>query len=209
MISGNEVARLPLDLPLRCHCGDVRGIASAVSPSAGLRFICYCKDCQAFASFLKRPDVLDPAGGTDIFQMPPGRLKLTAGKEAVRCLRLSNSGVYRWYTDCCRTPIGNTFGPRVPMIGMIHCFMDHQAGGHCRDVALGLPLCRIYEHSSVEPLLPSAPPPQSFGVFVRRTSKMLNWWMRGLARPNPFFDAGTNAPLSVPRVLTQSERAAL
>src|SRR6266446_4605702 len=58
-------------------------VASDVSPSSGFRFVCYCKDCQAFARFLERTDVLDPAGGTDIFQMPPGRVKLTAGTDAM------------------------------------------------------------------------------------------------------------------------------
>jgi Family of unknown function (DUF6151) len=106
----------------------VRGIASAVSPSTGCRVLCYCKDCEAFARFLERADVLDAAGGTDIFQMPPGRVNLTAGTDAVRCLRLSNRGVYRWYTDCCRTPIGNTAGPRVPLIGVIHLFYGPPGG---------------------------------------------------------------------------------
>ena len=27
------------------------------------------------------------------------------------------------YTDCCRTPIGNTAGPRFPVVGLIHSFM--------------------------------------------------------------------------------------
>jgi hypothetical protein len=187
----------------------MRGVASGVSPSTGFRVLCYCKDCQVFAHFLERGDVLDPAGGTDIFQMPPGRVKLTAVMDAVRCLRLDNKGVYRWYTDCCRTPIGNTAGPRVPLIGVIHCFMDHQADGRPRDVVLGPPLCRIYEWSAIGPLPPTAPAPPSFGLFVRRAWKMFGWWMRGLARPAPFFDDATNAPCSVPRVLTRSERAAL
>ena len=92
----------------------MRGIASDVSPPTGFRFVCYCKDCQAFAHFLDRADVLDPAGGTDIFHMPPGRVKLTAGTDALRCLRLSNK-VLRWYTECCRTPIANTpAGPGFP-----------------------------------------------------------------------------------------------
>jgi hypothetical protein len=77
-----------------------------VSPSAGFRFVCYCTDCQAFARFLGRPDVLDAAGGTDIFQMPPAHLKLPAGTDALRCLCLS-AKVLRWYTDlraiCHRT----------------------------------------------------------------------------------------------------------
>ena len=112
-----------MDLPLRCRCGRMRGVASDVSPSTGFRFVCYCKDCQAFARFLERADVLDPAGGTDIFQMPPGRVRLTAGTDALRCLRLSNK-VLRWYTNCCRTPIANTAArPHFPVIGVVHSFM--------------------------------------------------------------------------------------
>jgi hypothetical protein len=209
VIADSDAARVPLDLPLRCRCGQVRGIARAVSPSTGCRVACYCEDCQAFARFLERPDVLDAAGGTDIFQMPPGRLKLTAGTDAVRCLRLSKRGIFRWYTNCCRTPIGNTAGPRVPVIGVIHSFMDHEADCRSRNEVLGPPLCRIYERSALAPLPPTAPAPPSFGVFVRRTSKMLGWWARGLGRPTPFFDDRTNAPRSVPRVLTPGERASL
>jgi hypothetical protein len=47
-----------MNVPLRCRCGRVRGVASDVSRSTGFRFICYCKDCQAFAHFLGRADVL-------------------------------------------------------------------------------------------------------------------------------------------------------
>ena len=203
------MAHLPLDLPLRCQCGHVRGIASDVSPPSGFRFVCYCKDCQAFARFLERLDVLDPAGGTDIFQMPPARVKLSAGTDAVRCLRLSDKGVLRWYADCCRTPIGNTAGPRFPVVGLIHSFISREADGRSRDEALGAPLCRIYERSAVGPLPPNAPAPPSLGIFALRASRILGWWLRGLGRPTPFFDDDTNAPLSLPRVLTPSERAVL
>jgi hypothetical protein len=194
------------DLPLCCKCGHVRGIAHQVAPYSGFRFVCYCQDCQAFARFLERPDVLDTAGGTDIFHMPTGRMKLTAGTDAVRCLRFSGK-VFRWYTDCCRTPIGNTAGPRFPVVGLIHSFMDHDAGGRSRDEALGAPLCRIFERSAVGPLPPNAPAPPSLGLFARRATTLLGWWLRGLGRSNPFFDEYTKAPLSVPRVLAPSERA--
>jgi hypothetical protein len=206
MITGIGVARLPLNLPLRCRCGRVRGIASEVSPASTFRFVCYCKDCQALARFLDRSDVLDAAGGTEIFQMPPGRVKLTAGADALRCLRLSDRGVLRWYTECCRTPIANTAGAGFPIIGMIHSFVDHEGG---RDEALGLTLCGIYTGSAIGPLPSDAPPPPSLRVFFRRGLKMLSWWVHGLGRPNPFFDDRTNAPIFVPRVLTQSERATL
>jgi Family of unknown function (DUF6151) len=202
---------MPADLPLQCRCNHLRGVASDVSPSSGFRFVCYCTDCQAFARFLGRADVLDPAGGTDIFQMPPGRMKLTAGTDAVRCLRLSSrTGVLRWYADCCRTPIGNTAtSPNFPLIAIVHSFMDHEADGRSRDVVLGPPLCRIFERSAVGPLPPQGPPPPSFGVFARRGSKMLGWRLRGLSRPTPFFDDRTKAPRAMPRVLTRSERDAL
>lgn len=202
------IPRRGADVPLRCRCGRVRGVAKGVSPKAGLRFVCYCKDCQAFARFLGRPDVLDEAGGTDIFQMAVGRLEMAAGGDALGCLRLASRGVYRWYADCCGTPIGNTMGPRVPLIGVTHSFMDHRGDGRPRDLVLGPPLCRIFERSAIGPLPSTAPPPPSPGVVLRRMSRLLVWSARGLARPNSFFDESTGAPCVAPRVLTSQERAA-
>jgi hypothetical protein len=200
---------MPLDLPLRCRCGRMRGLARNVSPSSGFRFVCYCKDCQAFARFLGRPDVLDAAGGTNIFHMPPACVKLTAGADALQCLSLSNK-VLRWYAECCRTPVANSAAaPGFPVVGVIHSFMDHEADGRSLDEALGPPLCRLYERSAAGPLPPNAPAPLSVGLFVRRVPKLLGWWVRGLSRPTPFFDDRTNAPRAAPRVLSSSERAAL
>jgi hypothetical protein len=45
--------------------------------------------------------------------------------------------------------------------------------------------------------------------LTQRASKVLGWWLCGLGRPNPFFDARTGAPLSAPRLVTPEERAAL
>ncbi len=147
------------ELPLACRCGHLRGVASEGSPSAGSRFVCYCKDCQAFARFLQRPDVLDAAGGTDIFQMPPGHVQHTAGADALRCLRLrSDTHVLRWYADCCRTPIGNAAdSPRFPVVALIHSFMRDEANGRSHDEVLGPPLCRIFDRSAIGPLPPTAP----------------------------------------------------
>jgi hypothetical protein len=195
-------------LPLRCQCGHLRGVANEVAPHTGFRFVCYCRHCQAFACFLERRDVLDAAGGTDIFHMPAGHVKLTAGTDAVRCLQFSGK-VFRWYTDCCRTPIANTGGPRFPVVGLIHSVMDHDADGRTREEVLGAPLCRIFERSAIGPLPPNAPPPRSLGLVALRVPTLLGWWLRGLGRPNPFFDEHTNAPLSVPRAFAPSDRALL
>jgi hypothetical protein len=194
------------DIPLRCQCGHLRGLARDVAPQDGFRFICYCGDCQAFARFLDRPDVLDAAGGTDIFHMPVGRVTLSTGASSLRCLQFS-SRVYRWYTECCRTPIANSAGPRFPVVGLVHSCMDCGADG--RDEVLGAPRCRIFERSAIGSLPSNAPPPPSFKLFASRGSKLLGWWLRGLSRPNPFFDDRTKAPLSSPRRFTADERAAL
>jgi Family of unknown function (DUF6151) len=153
---------------------------------------------------LERPSTQPSRHASD----PAGGVKLTTGTEAVRCLHFS-SRVFRWYTDCCRTPIANTAGPRFPVIGLIHSFMSIDTHGRTRDAVLGAPLCRIFEDSAIGPLPPNAPPPRSAGLVARRVPALLGWWLRGLGRPNPLFDEHTNAPLSVPRVFTPSERAAL
>ena len=113
--------------------------------------------------------MLDGAGGTDIFLMPAGRVKLAAGSDVVRCIHFSKR-VFRWYADCCRTPIANTAGPRFPVVGITNAFMDRAADGRSRDERLDAPLCRIFEQSATGPLPPSAPPPRSFGLslFVSR-----------------------------------------
>ena len=197
---------MPVDLQLRCRCGQMRGVARGVAPSSGFRLTCYCKDCQAFARFLGRPDVLDAAGGTDIFQMPPARLEITTGAEALRCLRFSEK-VFRWYAECCKTPIANTASTRrFPVVGLIHSFMDFEASGRSRDEVLGLPLCRIHERSAIRPLPADAPRPASLGIFAHRTVKVLDWWMRGLGRPSPFFDDTSGVPVSVPRAFARGER---
>ena len=67
-------------------------MAHEVSPGAGNHAVCYCDDCQAFAHFLGRAaDILDPHGGTEIFQMSPARIALTAGTERLACMRLSSA----------------------------------------------------------------------------------------------------------------------
>jgi hypothetical protein len=138
----------------------VRGVAREVSPSTGFRFVCYCRDCQAFARLLDRADVLDAASGTDIFQTAPGRVTLTEGVDALRCLRLrDNARVLRWYSDCCRTPVANTgTTARFPIVALIHSFIEDDCDGRSRDDVLGPPLCRIYERSATAPLPMYAPP---------------------------------------------------
>ena len=104
---------------IRCRCGAVTGRVSHASPSSINRVICYCSDCQAFAHHLGRADLLDTQGGSDIVQVAPASLVIDRGAEKIRALKLSEKGLYRFYVDCCKTPIGNLVGPKIPFIGIV------------------------------------------------------------------------------------------
>jgi hypothetical protein len=186
-------------VPVRCRCGCVAGSAR-VSPDDGLRFVCYCTDCQAFAQWLGRADALDAAGGTDIYQLPPARLTLSAGAGELRCVRRSDK-VLRWYAACCKTPIGNTATtPRFPLVALIHAAMDHAATGRSRDELLGPARCALFERSATS-ALPRVLPAPGVALFARRGGMMLRWWLGGMARPSPFFDARSGAPVAAPAAM--------
>ena len=200
------------EVSLRCRCGKVRGVASDVSPSATNRLVCYCDDCQAFAHFLERPDALDAAGGTDIFQMAPARVKITDGAALLRSMRLSPKGLLRFYTECCRTPVANTMSARVPFVGLIHAFVADETDGRSRDDAFGKPIGFINGRSARAAggevpanVHPTAP----LGVVARIARLLLGWWITGKGTPSPFFDAKSKAPRVAPRVLSEKERDAL
>ncbi len=202
------------DLPLSCTCGAVRGRLRDVSASSGNRLVCYCDDCQSFAHFLGRADeILDPQGGSDIFQMAPAHIEITEGTDHLACMRLTPKGLLRWYTDCCKTPIANTLASsRVPFAGVLDACTDHAGDGRSRDEALGPVLARVFGRFRVAKDDPNAPaatdrPPAS--VIFRSASKLLMAWLRREHAPSPFFDAQTGGPRATPKVLSEDELTAL
>jgi hypothetical protein len=197
------------DLELECACGKLRGKALSVSASTGTRVVCYCVDCQAFAHFLGNSNMLDERGGTDLFQMAPSKVQLTSGTDTLGCVRLSDKGMHRWYCTECKTPIGNTLGASVPFVGMIHSFMRVDRSGRSRDDVLGPPVARIKTESAT----PGAPIPASgwatLRAILRSVRLLAGWWLSRAGFPTPFFDAATQAPRALPRVLSVEERRAL
>jgi hypothetical protein len=74
----------PKDLPPRCRCGHVRGVANEVAPYTCFRFVCYSQDCQAFARLAPiRARLRRPAAALGAFEHPSAQLKLTMGKARV------------------------------------------------------------------------------------------------------------------------------
>ncbi|QNA89345.1 hypothetical protein G4G28_14260 [Massilia sp. Dwa41.01b] len=193
-----------MDIQLRCKCGKLRGSVDANRVVA--RAVCYCRDCQAFARFLKKEgEVLDAAGGTEVEATRPSGVRLTSGLEHLACMSLSPRGIYRWYASCCGTPIGNT--PRdakVAYVGLVRaCLME---APEVLDRQLGRKRFAANTKSAHGPV-PSTPLGLALAV-VKIGSMITAARLGGGYRDNPFFDAG-EAPVRVPRVLSREERAAV
>lgn len=190
------------DLPLACKCGKVRGVLHDASPSRVNRVVCYCADCQAFAHFLERPDLLDEHGGSDIVQVAPGNVVFHQGVENIAAVRLGPKGPFRWYATCCKTPLGNTVQPSLPFVGFVHEVFQGKI-----DV-FGPPTGKIWAQEA------SSPPPNAtakvpVGLIATTVRKILGWKLVGKAWPNPFFERGRAVPRYPVRILERSERDAL
>ncbi|MEZ5759357.1 MAG: DUF6151 family protein [Emcibacteraceae bacterium] len=175
------------DIHLKCSCGKVQGCAYDVSPHAGVRVVCHCDHCQAFAKYLGREkEILDENGGTDIFQMSPYQVLIEKGKDQIRSIRLTKKGPYRWYADCCKTPIGNTLHSEVPFVGMIHNFMDDDGK---RDKNLG-PVRFYVQGKYALKKLPDDKYNEGFPLasYLKIMFKILIWRFSPKKFPSPFFD---------------------
>jgi len=191
--------------PLQCRCGTIKGYVA--NPDAGRRAICYCKDCQAFARFLRQAEtILDVAGGTRIVATSPDNVHFSQGLDALACMSLSDRGLLRWYATCCNTPIGNT--PRdfkVPYIGLIeNCLQSvapsvEESFGPTR-IVLNVRSAKIpVKSSSIRTTL----------GMVRVMAAVITARLRGAYKRNPLFQQSAGAPIVAPRVLSKAEREAV
>ncbi len=191
------------DVELECRCGEVRGRVRGASKKNTNRVVCYCDDCQAFLHHLGRAELLDDHGGTRIIQVAPASLSFDRGTERIACLRLTPKGLYRWFTTCCKTPLGNTLTPAIPFVGIEEsCFRAPV------DEVFGPPIASILGKYAV-----GDPPPGSTKVDLRliaRTIRLLLGWKIGRRSwPHPFFEKKARKPRFEMIVLTKEEREAL
>lgn len=199
------------NIALKCHCGALKGVARDVSPATGIRLVCMCKDCQAFARYLEREDdILDPSGGTDIFQMTPAQLTITEGAENLGCVRLTEKGLLRWYARCCNTPVGATMASsKFPFVGLTHMFMDHEADGRSREEVLGPVLARIYGKAARGVAPDDAHPGVPIGLIFRSLRFLISGLVKRLNTPTAFFNPDSGEPVAVPKVLSKEAREKL
>ena len=189
------------EITLQCCCGKVQGKTANLSPSTGTRLVCCCRDCQSFAAYIDQEKaVLDQYGGTDILQMPVSQLKILQGIEQIACVRLSEKGMYRWYTKCCNTPIGNTMGAGGAFVGVVHNFMDNQA---TRDDDFGKSRGHI-QTTFARQKIPLDLRGPIFKIIASSLFKIILWKLKGYNKPSVFF-GDTGKPISEPKILSQED----
>ncbi|MCU9849687.1 DUF6151 family protein [Defluviimonas sp. WL0024] len=179
---------------MSCHCGATRWTIARAA--RGTLVKCYCADCQTFARHLGHgTDWLDAAGGSAIFQTAPHNLGFPDGMAHVALLRLGPKGLFRWYADCCGTPIANTLsGPGFPFVGAVLQPDENRFGP-----------VRVWANTAAArtPVKARGIARAVLGVLGRAALARLT----GSYRTNPFFDAA-GAPVAPPTVLSKAERDA-
>ncbi len=196
------------DLQLRCRCGAVRGTVSDVSPATSNRVVCYCGDCRAFIRYLGRDDLLDAHGGTDVVQFWPSRVRFTAGAEQLRAMRLSEKGMLRCYTACCRTPAGNVVSAGMPFVGLPGAMLEEDLKAQGLDASALAPAVGVQGKSGFPTPSPTAHASAPLSLIARIVWFLGRAVLTGKGRPTPYFD-DAGAPRVRPEVLSAEARAAL
>ena len=187
-----------MDFDVRCSCGTVKLHAEGVSPGLSNHVVCYCSTCQAFAHYLGRgAELLDDNGGSDIFQMSSGRLRIGGGAEALTCVRITEDGPLRWYADCCKSPIGNTHANwKHPFIGLLTSAMD-VTDAERKNITGPIRFAAFKDHATGRTHL--AEGTHSLRATIARFYKiLLIARLKGDHKRSPFFDASHN-PIAVPK----------
>ena len=192
-------------MEIQCECGKFRAELTQFPKNTPGRLKCYCNDCQAFLHYLKRVDLLDENGGAEIIPAYPADIKLIAGKDLVKCLRLSPTGMFRFFTSCCNTPIANT-DPKRPWAG-IHRRMYTVKDPNRLDKELGPVKSSIMGKDAKGTPPPGTPQKYDLNGFVTVMPYILKGILLGKSKPSPFFENGQSIVL--PKVLTTEERTKL
>jgi len=166
-----------ISVKLRCRCGSIQGSVD-FSRRSRVRVVCHCGDCQTYARHLGNPLAIQ------IVQATPDQVRFHLGKEHLRCLRLTEGGLTRWYAACCRTPLANTSRHAwVPFVGVMNCSIDAE------------------DESLLGPaVLVNGPHPVPWRTVLRFLRVLLLGVLLRRHRPSPFFDE-RGKPVAQPDVI--------
>lgn len=194
-------------MQIQCECGAFRAQLLSFPRNTPGRLACYCDDCQTFAHHLNRADLLDGAGGTEVIPVYPAEIRIDAGREVLKCLRLSPNGLYRWYASCCNTPVANV-RPGFPWVGLVHrlftvkdpSYLDRTFGA-IKSRVMGRYARGMPPRGTAEKI--------DFRVFITVMPFIIKGLLAGKGKRSPFFAEDGQTPIVPPVVLSLAERNAI
>lgn len=195
-------------MDIQCECGKFQARLRAFPRGTPGRLVCYCDDCQIYLRHLRRTDLLDAQGGTEVIPAYPADVEILRGREHLACTRLSAKGIYRFFTSCCNTPIAN-LRPGAPWAGFLRVVYTAAMDAKQLDPVLGPVRSRIMGRYALG--TPPAGTPDRFDVkaFLSVMPFMLKGMLLGKSRPSPFFAEDGVTPIVEPQVLSPAQRQAL
>ena len=197
-----------MKMAVECDCGKVKATIES-KHLRGYRAVCLCDDCQAYAHYLQRADILDANGGTDIIPAMPSHYTIQEGHEKIKCVRLSDKGMFRWYASCCQSPIGNSMSSRaMPYLGVPSRMFNKKNSTEQIENEFGPVRERIQAQFAKGPLPPLAQKTVSLPFMLRVIKFIAFAKLSRAGSSSPFFKAD-GKPVSEPYVLTTQERDAL
>ena len=191
-------------MEIQCDCGKFRADLTRFPSNTPGRLVCYCDDCQTYLHFLKRADLLDVNGGSEIIPAYPADVKIIAGKELVNCTRLSPTGLFRFSTSCCHTPIANT-DPKRPWAGFLRRMYTNKDPNQL-DQMLGPVKASILGKYAKGTPPPGTPETLNLRGLLVVVPFILRGILLGKAKGSPFFENGV--AIVAPKVLSREERDA-
>lgn len=194
-------------MQIQCECGAFRAQVRNFPRNTPGRLACYCDDCQTFAHQLNRADLLDSAGGTEVVPVYPADLQIVAGRDVLKCLRLSPDGLYRWYTSCCNTPVAN-MRPGFPWVGMVNRVFTVQDAGYL-ERTFGAVKSRIMGRYARGTPPSGTAEKIDFKGFMTVLPFIIKGVLTGRAKGSPFFAEDGRTPIVPAIVLSLQERNAI
>ncbi len=185
-------------MKISCDCGAFIARLRSFPKNTPGRLVCYCNDCQTYVEKIKRTDVLDPYGGSEVIPAYPKEIEILQGLDTLKCYLLSEDGTYRWATSCCNSPILNT-KPGFPWAGIFHTAYTNQNPTALSE--LGKIKSRIYGKYA----LAGAPFKISEEIAFRDKLVVIPFIIKGkllrMDKDSPFFCADNATPIVEPEVL--------
>ncbi len=187
---------------LSCDCGEFKAYISNYPKCSLGTVICYCDDCQKYLHHLKRIDLLDSYGGTELVPIYPHYFSIQSGEDLLQCHRLNPKGLNRWSVSCCSSPIGNTLS-KFPWLGLSKkLFLN---GDDRNKNILGNVKSRIMGKYKTQ----NAPFAISNKLAFKDMMIVLPFILKGIIffkkKNNPFFREDGITPLKKPIILQENE----